>query len=472
MDDSQVFVPRMPENRSDRLNTGRTVLLSLSFFTVLLSWSYFNLKVPLLLNEILPEFPGRDTVKGLVMALDNILALLLQPVFGDLSDRAASRFGRRIPFITAGTIGAALFYVLIPWMQLFWAFVLVVFVFNLFMSLYRTVALVILPDYTPDSVRPKGSAIQQFIANMGGVIGFGVPILLSYFTLSEQWADSLGFAIIALLMLTALAVQLSSIRETPTGRGVIAFSSRAYEIDPVTLRGRQQVAPAGGPEESMLSRIRKVLWEDGDMRRFVLAVFFWYLGFAAVEAFFSSLAVTYLGAPSDAHASRLFLAYTVPMIASAYFVGLVGQRYGRKRAVIGFLLWLLTALAIFSFIVVPASFQQLNEIVIMLCLALISIPWMGVIVNSFPMLWSLAPESRVATYTGLYYTFNQAAYSLSPVLMGGLLSLSAGLDAYRYIVMFPFVFLCYGVGLLFLLRVRMPYEDKGGAGSSGAGDAS
>jgi MFS-type transporter involved in bile tolerance (Atg22 family) len=108
----------------------------------------------------------------------------------------------------------------------------------------------------------------------------------------------------------------------------------------------------------------------------------------------------------------------------------------------------------------------------MLCLALISIPWMGVIVNSFPMLWSLAPESRVATYTGLYYTFNQAAYSLSPVLMGGLLSLSAGLDAYRYIVMFPFVFLCYGVGLLFLLRVRMPYEDKGGAGSSGAGDAS
>ena len=71
----------------------------------------FNFKVPLLLNDILGNNPYRDIIKGIIMALDNLIAVVVQPFFGDLSDRTKSRYGRRMPFIIIGTVLAAIFFV-------------------------------------------------------------------------------------------------------------------------------------------------------------------------------------------------------------------------------------------------------------------------------------------------------------------------------------------------------------------------
>ncbi len=44
------------------------------------------------------------------MALDNILALILLPVFGALSDKTNTKIGKRKPYIIIGTIVAAVFF--------------------------------------------------------------------------------------------------------------------------------------------------------------------------------------------------------------------------------------------------------------------------------------------------------------------------------------------------------------------------
>jgi MFS family permease len=445
--------PRMTPNQPGRLRISRTVALSLGFFSVLLAWSYFNLKVPLLLNELLPDIPMKDTLKGLIMAIDNILALVLQPFFGDLSDRTSSRLGRRMPYIIVGTSAGALFFAAIPWIQVLAGFVAIVFLFNLAMSFYRTVSLVIVADYTPDDVRSRGSAIQQFVANMGGVVGFAIPIFLSRIPLSQQMHDAAGFALVAVLMLTALAVQLLTIRETPTGTSFFKVSMRAFAVDSVTLRAtrgevKKRNARAG------FDAIRDVLGKDRNMLFFVIAVFFWYLGFASTEAFFSSFAVSFLGKASDAEASQLFLAFTVPMIVFAYPAGLVGTWFGRKRAVVFFLVWLVISLGVMAGGVAPFMYQASNDVLVIALLTLTGMPWMGVVVNSFPLMWGFAPERRIATYTGVYFTFNQSAYSLAPIVMGSVLSAFSGLGDYRYIAMFPFIFGCFLIGLIVVLFIR------------------
>jgi maltose/moltooligosaccharide transporter len=128
------FKPRMIPSGPNKLNGKRTMLISLSFFIVLFAWSYFNFKVPLILDDVLGTYVLKDMVKGIIMAMDNILAIFLQPYFGDLSDRTKSKIGRRMPYIIIGTISSAVFFVIIPWIRILAGLFLIIFLFDLAMS--------------------------------------------------------------------------------------------------------------------------------------------------------------------------------------------------------------------------------------------------------------------------------------------------------------------------------------------------
>lgn len=472
------YKPRMTPSPADSLNTKRTILISFSFLTVLLAWSFFNFKVPLLLDRILGANPFKDIIKGGVMAMDNLVAVIVQPFFGDLSDRTESKLGRRMPFIIVGTTSSAIFFIMIPWIQILAGLVLIIFLFDLAMSIFRSSSIAILPDYTSDKVYSKGSAIQQFIANMGGLVGFAIPLIIGFIpNLSVQWIDALGFLIVALLMLALLAIQLVFVKETPTGDKLIRFSNKPFEINSLTYEVKEVEDDLLDEEESSKSfqsyrSAIEIIKKNRDFAFFLGAVVFMYLAFAAVESFFSSFAMDYLGLfdaafqqtgtkaeatqLAESQASTLFLAYSGPMIASAYFVGLVGQsqKFGRKAAVKFFLGWLVISVGIMSFLVIPFVYQNYQPILIIVMLVLISVPWMGFIVNSFPILWALAPKEKTGIYTGIYYTFNQAAYTLAPITFGGMLSVLSVLGDYRYIVMFPFIFGCIVIAFIFFSRIK------------------
>ena len=93
-----------------KLNYKRTVCVGFAFFLISAFWQAYDNIIPLILTG---KFGLSQTFSGVIMALDNILALFLLPLFGSISDRHRGRFGRRTPFIVAGTVVAAAAFILL-----------------------------------------------------------------------------------------------------------------------------------------------------------------------------------------------------------------------------------------------------------------------------------------------------------------------------------------------------------------------
>ncbi len=93
-----------------KLNYKRTILVGFAFFLISAFWQAYDNAIPLTLTN---KFGMPQMWSGVIMALDNILAVILLPIFGALSDRCNSRHGRRTPFIVVGTVLAAISLVLL-----------------------------------------------------------------------------------------------------------------------------------------------------------------------------------------------------------------------------------------------------------------------------------------------------------------------------------------------------------------------
>ena len=93
-----------------KLNTKRTIYVGFAFFLILAFWQAYDSIIPLILTN---KFGMSQFWSGAIMALDNILALFLLPLFGTLSDKCKSKSGRRTPFIRVGTIAAIILLVIL-----------------------------------------------------------------------------------------------------------------------------------------------------------------------------------------------------------------------------------------------------------------------------------------------------------------------------------------------------------------------
>jgi len=93
-----------------KLNTKRTILVGFAFFLICAFWQVYDVTIAMTLTS---KFGMSQTASGIVMALDNILALFMLPLFGGISDRCKSKSGRRTPFVRTGTILAVVFLMLL-----------------------------------------------------------------------------------------------------------------------------------------------------------------------------------------------------------------------------------------------------------------------------------------------------------------------------------------------------------------------
>ncbi|MEG1873613.1 MAG: MFS transporter, partial [Ruthenibacterium sp.] len=94
-----------------KLNYKRTVFVGLAFMSICAFWQVYDSVIPLILKD---TFGINDTWIGVVMAMDNVLALFMLPLFGKLSDATRTKIGRRMPYILGGTAVALLCLMLMP----------------------------------------------------------------------------------------------------------------------------------------------------------------------------------------------------------------------------------------------------------------------------------------------------------------------------------------------------------------------
>ena len=152
-----------------KLNTKRTCLVGLAFLSICAFWNLYDFVIPLVLKN---TYHLGDTWSGVVMAMDNILALFLLPVFGALSDKANTRIGRRMPFILGGTVAAAALMLALPIVIRDGAlpvFLVCLGLLLVAMGTYRSPAVALMPDVTPKPLRSKGNAIINLMGAVGGV---------------------------------------------------------------------------------------------------------------------------------------------------------------------------------------------------------------------------------------------------------------------------------------------------------------
>ena len=401
----------MEENMSEnKLDYKKTFLLSFGFLASSIAWSIYNAYVPLLLERFLQS----TTMIGFVMVIDNIFGVIFQPVFGRLSDKTRTRFGRRMPYIFIGIPICAVAFILIPHMDNLWSLMAVLIIFTFVMSAWRSPVVSLMPDITPGPMRSQANGIVNLMGGVGSIIAFlGGGMLLN------AGGYPLPFLMSACVMIAALLVLVFFVREP----------KHAYE-----------------PEEKMKKTDVKLSKEERKSLLLILfGIFFWFTGYNAVETFFTLYATNTLGM-ADGTAGMTLAIFSITLVAFAIPAGFIGARIGRRKAI-------LIGLVGITLLFLPMIFFG-NVWVVRICLFFAGVCWAMININSLPMVVRLSGDEKIGTYIGYYYFFSFSSQIISPILFGFIRDLVG-----HYNVLFTYSCIAFSLAAVCLLFVRHGEEE-------------
>ncbi len=415
-----------------KLNTKRTILVGLAFLSISAFWQAYDNVVPLILKN---TFDMPDDIAGVIMALDNMLALFLLPFFGKLSDRCRSRIGKRMPFILGGTVCAVVLMNLLPMADRLHSLPLFITALGLLlvaMGTYRSPAVALMPDVTPKPLRSKGNAIINLMGALGGVFTLVMVSLLVTKDAAGKEDYAALFLAVSGLMVVSVAVLLCTIRENKLAAEVTAINDQLDRENPVQEEEQPQAGAQGF----------KAL--PADLRRSLIlilcSVSLWFMGYNAVTTAFTKYMSVQWGYDIKA-ASQCLMVATVGAVVSYIPVGSLSARFGRKRMIqsgVAVLALSFAAAGLFT------TFHPLAYVIF----ALVGMAWSMINVNSYPMVVEISKSSEVGKFTGYYYTFSMAAQIATPILSGWLL------EHVGYHTLFPYAALMVAASFVTISLTR------------------
>ncbi len=413
-----------------KLNIKRTALVGLAFLSICLFWEMYDFTTPLVLKN---TYHLGDTWAGVVMAMDNVLALFLLPFFGALSDRCHTKIGRRMPFILAGTAAAVVLIVMMPVvierypMPVFLVFLGLLL---LAMGVYRSPAVALMPDVTPKPLRSKGNAVINLMGALGGLITLiliRVAVIHSVNAAGETVSDyRYLYWIVAALMAACVIVLFLTVREND----LVTRMEKIHYGETEETRKAIEPAQAGGLRPEVRKSLILIL----------CSVALWFMGYNAVTTAFSKYAID-IWHTTEGSAATVKMVPTVVAILSYWPVGILASRVGRKKTIIAGVLLLAACFGLVTF------FHSLSLAIYPL-FALVGVAWAAINVNSLPMVVELATGEDTGKYTGFYYTFSMAAQVVTPIVSGWLL------EHVGYHTLFPYAMIMVLGSFVTMLFVR------------------
>lgn len=430
-----------------KLNYKRTVLIGLAFLSICAFWQMYDSIIPLILQN---TFGIGETLTGAIMAADNVLAIFLLPLFGALSDKTDIRFGRRMPFIVTGTVLAVIFLMLLPIADR--QVNIVLFIVSLFallvsMGLYRSPAVALMPDLTPNKLRSKGNAIINLMGAVGGVYTL---IMIKLLVGKGDRPDYMPlFVSVAALMVISVGILVITISEKKI-EAKVAAEIKAYE-DSTGLK----VETEDTIEEEQLLEAEKNSSDENkgktvkmqmppevkrSMAFLLTSIFLWFTAYNAVTTAFSRYTKVVWHLEGGGFADCLMVA-TVAAILSYVPIGNLAGRIGRKKTI-------LVGIVLMSICYFAAIFVGQYHGLVNVAFAVIGIGWAAINVNSYPMIVEMSKDSDIGKFTGTYYTFSMAAQILTPILSGFLL------ENVSYRTLFPYAFVFSVLAFITMTQVR------------------
>ena len=389
-----------------KLKVGRTILIGMAFLSISAFWQMYDNIIPLILEQ---TFGLRETITGVIMAMDNVLALFLLPLLGSLSDKVNTAWGKRTPFIVGGTILAILFMMMLPVSERvedLTVFIICLFGTLIAMGLYRSPAVALMPDLTPPELRSEGNAIINLMGGVGSVVGMVAGTLVSAIYLlvtgdkvtsenEQETSFPYVFLLGAIVMIIGMLVVRTCVKEPSSKLEVVAANNQAMDDKAAKKAAKKAEKLSKGERKSLI---------------FMLGgLFFLFCGTNAITTFFALFAAEVLG-KSTGEATIMTTLFAVCSAAAAIPAGKMGKKIGRKKTI---LIGLVVFMAVFLLYVVTGSMT-----VIWLALILGGAANMFITVNTLPLVLEIGGIDKVGTFTGYYYTATFSAQIASPIVYG------------------------------------------------------
>ncbi len=418
-----------------KLNYKRVLLVGMAFFLISAFWQAYDAIIPLILTN---HFGLPQTASGAIMSIDNVLAVFLLPIFGALSDKVRTRFGKRTPFIFFGTIAAIVSFICLTLIDNYQlarviaegipaieqgaltdeafaellqkttieltlanplplvGFIATLLVVLVAMATFRSPAVALMPDVTVKPLRSKANAIINLTGTAGGILVLVLGMVFA--TAKNHYMQYTGYVMaVSAIMLTGFIVFLLSVKENKW--------VAEMEADSVRLGLEKTATDTNAPTAT--EKLSKP--EFRSLLLILASVALWYIGYNSITSKYSVYATNVLGFDFNL---TLIIAQAAAIV-SYIPVGIIASRFGRRKTILAGVLILATAFFLGNF-VTPTT----PEFIMFPVFILAGIGWATINVNSFPMVVELTKAGDVGKYTGYYYTASMSAQIVAPILSG------------------------------------------------------
>jgi maltose/moltooligosaccharide transporter len=385
------------------LNWKQMLIAALVPASAELVWVLYNTYVPLWLQAGNTAFSGASlqgfglsaATTGLILTFGNVIALVVNPVVGILSDSTHSRFGRRKPWYTVPAPVILITICLIPFLAqhstlTFFLLNLVFFLFAL--AITRGPATVLLYDITPSKFRGMAAALSGVAGGTAGILGavtaaalFGIRPELPFWVVSGV----VGAAILS----AAVYVREPAVHAND-------------ELDSRLSPRRMIAALKSLSREHLTSTIL-----------LILNTFFSYIAFGQMQAFTSSYSVSILGL-SIGNSSLVYAMGGAAFILFSFPASAIATKWLKRKStqLLGGVLYIPVALLVYFFA---------NPTSIWLLMALLGATWALVMVTQEPMMLDSAPSDiLLGTYSAILQVARTLGFVVSPILGGWIIQIS------------------------------------------------
>jgi len=388
--------------------------------------------IPLRLLEFTPE-AQKNTYLGLLTFSGLILAMLIQPLAGALSDRFSSPLGRRRPFILIGTLLALLF---LPSMGLsssfsflFAGYCLLQISCNIAQGPFQA----FIPDLVPQGRRGIASGAKSLAEVLAGVaflrlVAYFMDIYSSNGGDIWLWA-AIGFP--GLVLLAAMIATMLTVKEQPS-------SSNNQQSAAKTMSGAYKIDVKGHPDFVwfLISRLF-ILMALGTLQSFAL-----YFIRDAIH-------VTRLaGVTAD-----LLITVGVFLLLTVYPAGQLSDRFGRKPIIL--LSGFIGIIGIFVLFFVRTYAGTL------VCGGFLGISSGAFLSTNWALAIDLVPAGEEARYLGLTNLATAGAGALARLIGPVIDFFNAQQSGLGYSVMLLVCVLYFVLGSAAIIPVRRKVRESG-----------
>ena len=397
-----------------------TFLIGLAFFSSGIAWDMYDSQVSISLYHYLAGLG----LTGLLLGLDNLVGVIVQPIMGNVSDNTRTRFGRRMPYIMIGIPLGALFFALIPFETSLISLLIFMSLFIVTMSMWRSQAVALMPDFVHPENRSKGNSIINIMGGLGLVGSTIISWTIVDFSLQ------LAFIMISIIMLISLVILFFTVKEK---------DAYAYQALLAEEKGTGEKIKTKKEKVSLISSFKDILKEEDKSTIFMLlTIFFAMLAYYGLMGLFTVYAQNTLSM-TRGQAGGLKLYAGLTFLVAAFPLSVLAEKFGRKLFIkIGLVIFIIGAIIGFA---IPA--------VTIIALVLLGVGYACIVVNTIVIVWAMAPsEKKIGTYTGVYYAFSYLAAIIAPGVFEGL----AILFTWYAFFLIGAIFLVIALILMFLVK--------------------